>query len=140
MKMRCTKSYAASKRRSTSLTNSSCKATSIRNAAAHPNEITINYRWRPAILLSVLALGIIYYLTTLAKRIGRTATKPAQAMQKLSWGNILIFVGPSVLIYSAFRYPAEPPRIRLERASMERADEHGHDAIRRPVEFPPAPF
>ncbi|HEY1683192.1 MAG TPA: extracellular solute-binding protein [Tepidisphaeraceae bacterium] len=79
------------------------KARDVVNAAEHPERIRMNYRWQPGVLLGVLALGVIYYLVSLGKKLGQRATKPQYVgMQKLSLANLLIFVGPSVLIYSAF--------------------------------------
>lgn len=79
------------------------KARDIRNAADHPDHVIINYKWQPVLLLSLLGLGLIYYLCMLGRRISRRSIKVTHSpMQKLSWGNLLIFVGPSLLIYTVF--------------------------------------
>lgn len=79
------------------------RAAAVRNAAQHPDRIIVNYRWQPAVLLGALGLGAIFFMVNLARRAKRVGVTPAQTgLQRLSLGNILIFVAPSVLVYTAF--------------------------------------
>ena len=79
-------------------------ALTVRSRAEKPDQITVNHVWKPAILLGLLALALVYWLWTTGRSLRRSAGPRVQSAgrQRLSWPNILLFVAPAVLVYTVF--------------------------------------
>ena len=81
-------------------------ATAVRNRLADPDRITVRHRWKPLILLLLIVGAAAYWIVgkiraiRQARRAG-TATQTA-GLFRIGWGNILLFLGPAVLLYTVF--------------------------------------
>jgi len=80
----------------------------VKNRADHPEIVHYNHILEPVALLSLLAAGALIYVRRVRKDMRRAARRAARerpitaGLQKLSFGNILLFVGPALAIYSLF--------------------------------------
>ncbi len=84
-------------------------AQAVKARTDNPLRVKINHRWKPALLLSALGLAAVYWVATTARdvrRRGITRRIPgAEAdggLQRMRWNNILLFVAPAALVYTAF--------------------------------------
>ncbi len=81
-------------------------AEAVRSAADNPNHITVRHLWKPLTLLSVLGMGIIYWLVTTVTRI--RATRRSRSMTvtagriRMRRASLLVFIGPAILLYTVF--------------------------------------
>jgi ABC-type sugar transport system permease subunit/ABC-type glycerol-3-phosphate transport system substrate-binding protein len=77
-----------------------------RNLEAHPDEVTVRYRVAPALLLAAIGFGAVYWVVSTGRRL-RSASGPRKAKesagrQSLGFRNLVLFLAPSILIYSTF--------------------------------------
>lgn len=79
-------------------------AATVRNRAANPDEIRINHVAKPLLLLAALALAAAVAVWSLlsAPRKKRDSIAPVAPLPRMSWINVLIFVGPAAILYAAF--------------------------------------
>ncbi len=84
-------------------------AAALKGQADNPQKVIVNHRWKPALLLSALGLAAIYWIATTARDVRRRGvtrrTVGDQAhggLQRMRWNNVLLFVVPSALVYTAF--------------------------------------
>ncbi len=79
----------------------------LRRRKLEPDKVKVNHLWQPVTFLGLLGLGLIYWLWQTSRAIVQSRRRPKSltatgALQRLSPGNILLFVGPAVIIYSTF--------------------------------------
>jgi len=81
-------------------------AESVRNRAADPDRVTVRHIWKPVALLGAIGGGAVYIVAAamLAFRKGRRAGKkdPTAGRMSLRWPSVVLFVGPALLLYTAF--------------------------------------
>ncbi len=70
----------------------------------NPDQVTVNHRWKPAMLLTLLGGGMLLALTQMVRmrRHARRKLAPVEELQPMRFRNVLLFVGPAVVIYSMF--------------------------------------
>jgi raffinose/stachyose/melibiose transport system permease protein len=74
-----------------------------RNIAANPDAVTVRFRIAPTLLLTALGLGALYWsLSTLRRIRQRPKRRDTAGRPSMSAGNILLFLGPAIIVYSAF--------------------------------------
>jgi raffinose/stachyose/melibiose transport system permease protein len=81
------------------------RAAMLRNQHEHPDRVDAHHVWQPIALMSALGIGAIVGIAGIArsfKRISIARGNEVRQLQRLRLGNILLFLGPSILIYSAF--------------------------------------
>jgi raffinose/stachyose/melibiose transport system permease protein len=79
-------------------------AATVRNRAANPDRITVKHYAKPLLLLAALAIAAavaIWSLVT-SPRHGRKSVAPVATLPRMSWVNVLLFVGPAALLYATF--------------------------------------
>jgi hypothetical protein len=85
-------------------------AAALKGQADHPTQVIVNHRWKPALLLTLLGGAAIYWVATTARDVRRrggitqrvVGAASQGGLQRMRWNNILLFVVPSVLIYTTF--------------------------------------
>lgn len=84
-------------------------AAALKGQADNPQTVIVNHRWKPALLLGALGLAAIYWVATTARDVRRrgitrriAGAEAHGGLQRMRWNNILLFVVPSALVYTAF--------------------------------------
>ena len=81
-------------------------AATVRNRALNPDRVTVRHVWKPAVLLGLLGLAMVYWLYTTAARIRTKGTDvprmSTNAAMRLNWLGILVFIGPAAVFYTVF--------------------------------------
>ncbi|MEO6435831.1 MAG: extracellular solute-binding protein [Tepidisphaeraceae bacterium] len=80
------------------------KGQNLRQRTLHPDSIEVRHRFKPALLLGLLGLGAIWWIGRTARDLRRRSAGvlPQAGLQRMGWGNVLLFVGPAVVIYTTF--------------------------------------
>jgi raffinose/stachyose/melibiose transport system permease protein len=70
----------------------------------NPDQVTVNHRWEPAILLTLLGGGMLLAIIETLRRLRRSrrSLTPVEELQPMRLWNVVLFVGPAVAIYSIF--------------------------------------
>jgi raffinose/stachyose/melibiose transport system permease protein len=76
-------------------------AQSVRNRAENPDKVRVLHPWKALLLIALLVGGAIFAFAGAAKGLKNAGPRVAQ-LQRMGWGNVLLFVAPSVAIYSLF--------------------------------------
>ncbi len=76
-------------------------AQSVRNRAEHPDVVRVLHPWKALTLIALLVGGAIFAFAGVGKRLKNVTPRAAQ-LQRMGWGNVMLFIGPSVLIYTVF--------------------------------------
>jgi raffinose/stachyose/melibiose transport system permease protein len=76
-------------------------AQSVRNRAENPDVVRVLHPGKAAALIGVLVGGAIFAFWGMVRTAKNAKPRIAQ-LQRMGWGNVMLFVGPSVLIYSLF--------------------------------------
>jgi raffinose/stachyose/melibiose transport system permease protein len=80
----------------------------IRNQAENPDRYAVRHVWKPIALAFLLGGGAILFVVRSARDWRRRADVRGRAaisdasLQRMGWGNVLLFVGPSVAVYTLF--------------------------------------
>jgi raffinose/stachyose/melibiose transport system permease protein len=81
-------------------------AEQVRNLLANPDAVTVRHRWKPALLIGLIVAAIIYWGATTTSRIAENRRlgrfRGTAGRLKMSWPNVVLFVGPAALAYTVF--------------------------------------
>ncbi len=80
------------------------QAVAVRNHTTHPNQVLVKHILQPALLLIVLAGGLLWGIWEAVRQRKRflAADCSLSGIQRMRWHNLLLFIGPSFVIYSFF--------------------------------------
>jgi ABC-type sugar transport system permease subunit/ABC-type glycerol-3-phosphate transport system substrate-binding protein len=80
------------------------QAISAKARGDNPDQVTVNHRWKPAILLTLLGGGMLLAILQMVRlrRHAKSKLAPIEELQRMRLRNVLLFVGPAVVIYSMF--------------------------------------
>jgi raffinose/stachyose/melibiose transport system permease protein len=81
------------------------RAAALRNQKLNPTRVDVHHVWKPVILIAVLGLGFVYAVFQTGRRLrlsGPARTKNAETLPRMRFSNVLLFLLPSVAIYSLF--------------------------------------
>ncbi|HTL29964.1 MAG TPA: sugar ABC transporter permease, partial [Tepidisphaeraceae bacterium] len=73
----------------------------VRNRAENPDKVIVRHTGKATLLLGILVAGAIFAFAGVVRTVKHTKPRVAQ-LQRMGWGNVMLFVGPSVAIYSLF--------------------------------------
>ena len=86
----------------------------------HPDDIAINHVWQPVVLGIVILFGAgLWVFTAVQAFASRGKNSHAQLAPLLNWKNVLIFIAPAAVLYTAF---VVVPSLRSFDWSMHRWD------------------
>ncbi|HYO11530.1 MAG TPA: extracellular solute-binding protein [Tepidisphaeraceae bacterium] len=77
----------------------------VRTLRLYPEKVRVNHRIKPAVLLGLLALGLGYWLYQTVKSLARQRRRAMifeASLPRMRPSNVLLFVGPALLLYSTF--------------------------------------
>lgn len=78
-------------------------ASAVKRRGDNPDDVTVQHRTEPAILLGALGFGLIVAVWSMAKSFRSAASAVrVEGLQRLNFSNVLLFVGPAVAIYTLF--------------------------------------
>jgi ABC-type sugar transport system permease subunit/ABC-type glycerol-3-phosphate transport system substrate-binding protein len=82
-------------------------ATAVRLREANPDLVPVRHRIAPVVLLALLAGGLLYAAGDGLRRVvnrrgGSGAGASASTLRGMSWGHVLLFVGPAAALFAAF--------------------------------------
>ncbi|MCY2927191.1 MAG: sugar ABC transporter permease, partial [Planctomycetota bacterium] len=81
-------------------------AQSVRGHADNANRVTVRHVWKPVALLTAIGGGAIYIVVAgvMAFRKSRRPGRkdPAAGRMSLRWPSVVLFVGPAIVLYTAF--------------------------------------
>ncbi len=82
-------------------------AIAVRARKANPDQITVRHVWQPLTLMGLLLAAIVYTVTVTLRGYRQEKSRGAAGTDAprrlgLSWFNIVLFVGPAVILYTVF--------------------------------------
>jgi ABC-type sugar transport system permease subunit len=73
----------------------------LRNRAENPDKVIVRHTGKAITLIVLLIGGAIFAFAGIGRRLKNVTPRIAQ-LQRMGWGNVMLFVGPSVAIYTLF--------------------------------------
>ena len=82
-------------------------AVTVRNLAVNPDAVTYRHLWKPVLLISLIAVAMLYWTATTISRIRYRHATDAPAKnygrrKHLTWANRIVLLGPALLLYTVF--------------------------------------
>lgn len=81
-------------------------AAGVRNRIENPDQVTVRHVWKPVALLALLGGGAVLWVVSTVKERRKKKLLRKMAVSagrdRISWGAILVFLMPAVVIYTAF--------------------------------------